>query len=137
VLLGWLDALVITTGLGAGELAETRTYTERLAAAPTARNVAVGVLAIGDPSASELALEQLGSRLASLPTIGHLPRLGGGTANPDAFDDRALDGAFAPIIHWILDAAKRTDAAAPSAPSPADSVDQHVANRLYRELVDP
>ena len=41
------------------------------------------------------------------------------------------------IIRWILDAAKRTEPSAPSAPPPADSVDQHVANRLYRELVDP
>ena len=134
VLLDWLDALLITTGLGAGELAETRRYTERLDAAPSARHVDVRVLAIGDPSAGELAPDQLDARLATMPTVGRVPRLGGAT-DPDAFDRRELDGAFAPIVRWILDAG-RADARAGDAPT-ADSVERHVANRLYRELADP
>jgi hypothetical protein len=141
VLLDWLDALLVTTGLGAGELAETRRYTERLDALPSARHVDVRVLPIGDPNAGGLAHAQLDARLAALPTIGHVPRLGGGTVNTDTFDDRELDAAFEPIIRWILDARagdSRTTAFATRTPVEAmDSTERHVANRLYRESVDP
>jgi hypothetical protein len=146
VLLDWLDALVIATGLGAGELAETRRYAERLDALPSARHVDVRVLPVGDPSAGGLAHEQLDSRLATLPTIGHVPRLRGG-ANGDSFDDRDLDAAFRPIIEWIVDehttrprtADPRTNGTctprADTAP-PTESTDRHVANRLYQETFD-
>ena len=147
VLHDWLDALVIATGLGAGELAETRRYAERLDALPSSRSVDVRVLAVGDPSAGGLAYEQLDSRLAALPTIAHVPRLRGG-AHGDSFDDRALDAAFRPIVEWIAAArtagtrtagtrTKGTRSARADAAPPTESTDRHVANRLYQENFDP
>lgn len=139
VLLDWLDALLIATGVGAGELAETRRYTERLDALPNAHHVDVRVLPIGEPSAGGLAHEQLDARLATLPTIGHVPRLGGVAADADSFDDPDLDAAFRPIIRWLLDARARNAPNTTNADAvpPKDSIERHVANRLYRELVDP
>jgi hypothetical protein len=94
------------------------------------------VLPIGDPSAGGLAHEQLDARLATLPTIGHVPRLGG-AAGIDTFADRALDAAFEPIVRWILDArATRKAVHRDEMPTP-DTMEHHVANRLYREVVDP
>jgi hypothetical protein len=133
VLLDWLDALVIATGLGAGELAETRRYAERLDALPSARHVDVRVLPIGDPGASELAHGQLEWRLAPLPTIGRVPRLGGGVAKRATLNDEQLDIAFRPIIRWIVEGETRAPNATASEPL---CPDQHVANRLYRETFD-
>jgi hypothetical protein len=133
VLLDWLDALVIATGLGAGELAETRRYADRLDALPSAHHVDVRVLPIGDPDASELAHGQLEWRLAPLPTIGHVPRLGGGVAKRATLNDEALDLAFRPVIDWIVEGRTRVpDTTEPDPPW----ADQHVANRLYRETFD-
>ena len=138
VLLDWLDALVITSGVGAGELAETRRYAELLDAQPTARHVDVRVLAIGEPGAGGLDPEQLDARLAALPMIGTVPRLGG--AGNEALAERALDPVFLPILRWIQTRAARTpnaDDHTVSTFEPPDSVERHVANRLYREVVDP
>jgi hypothetical protein len=133
VLLDWLDALVIATGLGAGELAETRRYAERLDAQPSAHHVDVRVLPVGDPEASELAHGQIEWRLAPLPTIGPVPRLGGGVAKHATLNDETLDLAFRPVIRWIVDGRARVPKATePGPPLP----EQHVANRLYRETFD-
>src|SRR3954447_12989406 len=132
VLLDWLDALVITSGVGAGELAETRRYAELLAAQPTARHVDVRVLAIGAPDAGGLDADQLDARLAALPMIGTVPRLGG--AGNEAIADRALDPVFLPILRWIRTRAARTPASddgRATTHEPPDSIERHVANRLY------
>ena len=63
------------------------TTCEQLAARPSAQHVDVRVLAIGDPADRGLARRQLDERLALLPTIGHVPRLGGGVANRGAIAD--------------------------------------------------
>ena len=120
-LLDWLDALVITTGLGAGELAETRRYLERLVALPSAQPVDARVLPIGDPNESGLAPAQLVGRLAALPTIGRVPRLAGPTAQRNPIGSASLEAAFRPIVRWIIDGQHH----------PAS--EDHVANRLYRE----
>ena len=134
VLLDWLDALVIATGLGAGELAETRRYAERLDARPSAHHVDVRVLPVGDPEASELAHGQIEWRLAPLPTIGHVPRLGGGVAKRATLNDetarpRVPDPSFV--------GSSKAGARVPNATEPEPAVpEQHVANRLYRETFD-
>jgi hypothetical protein len=143
VLLGWLDALVVTTGVGAGELAEARRYTEQLDALPIARHVDVRVLAVGALDAGGLDREQLDARLAQLPMIGHVPRLGG-HADSGPLGDAALDPVFVPVLRWIQTRAARaertvadTDTDTDTRAEPADSIERHVANRLYREVVDP
>ena len=97
------------------------------------------VLPVGDPSAGELAPEQLYGRLASLPTIGHAPRLGGGAANTASVGRRELDTGFAPITQWIRDARSNRvetpiDRAMPLTPV---SLERHIANQRYRECDDP
>ena len=133
VLLGWLDALVIGTGLTAGEIAETRRYLERLDSIPSAQHVDRRVLPIGDTGVG-FSEEQLELRLASLPTIGHVPRLGGGVAAHDTIAADDLRAAFRPLVQWIMNGP--TSATPPPivdiACEPA-STERHVANRLYRE----
>ena len=139
VLLDWVDALVIATGLGAGELAETRRYAERLDALPSGRRVDVRVLPIGDPETSELAHGQIEWRLAPMPTIGHVPRLGGGVAKRAKVNDEQLEIAFRPIIRWILEGQRRAHGSPVSEPDRAAQPagpEEHVANRLYRETFD-
>ena len=137
VLLGWLDALVVATGLGAGDLAETRHYVEHLESLPTTGHVQARVLAVGDADGG-LARDQLDARLASLPTIGHIPRIGAGaTAGGSAEQDR-LDAALRPVVRWIVDPAAPVERvrardepfAAPPSRAP---LGRHVANRVYRE----
>jgi hypothetical protein len=140
VLLDWLDSLVIATGLGAGELAETRRYAERLDARASARRVDVRVLPIGDPETSELAHGQIAWRLAPMPTIGHVPRLGGGVAKRATVKSEDLELAFRPIIRWILEGQKRRPNGhpgfEPDRPEQHVGPEEHVANRLYRESFD-
>jgi hypothetical protein len=137
VLLDWLDALFVATALDAGELAETRYYVEQLSARPSAQHVDVHVVPIGDPAHNGLARRQLDERLAMLPTIGHVPRLGGGVAGRAAIGDTRLDDAFRPIIRWIVDRQAR-----PARPSvlrlvpDVDAREAHVVNRRYRETFD-
>ncbi|MGO9873612.1 MAG: hypothetical protein ACLPVY_07405 [Acidimicrobiia bacterium] len=134
VLLDWLDALFVATALDAGELAETRRFVEHLGARPTAQHVDVRVVAIGEPAGRGLARRQLETRLAALPTIGRVPRLGAGVANHDRIADPEHDDAFRPIIRWIIDRQARP-ARDPVRHLAAehDGGDGHVANRLYRE----
>jgi hypothetical protein len=136
VLLDWLDALVIATGLGAGELAETRRYAERLDALPSAQHVDVRVVPIGDPESSELAHGQIEWRLAPLPTIGHVPRLGGGVAKRTGVNEEQLDLAFRPIIRWIIEGSTDTTTTEPDWVETPAGAEEHVANRLYRESFD-
>lgn len=128
VLLERLDALLIATGLTAGELSETRSYVDRLEPLVDARHVQRRVLPVGDAGESGLSLEQLDLRLALLPAIGHVPRLGGGVAShtPPAADE--LDTAFLPVVRWIVDQRDRATRAPVTTPS-----GRHVANRLYRD----
>jgi hypothetical protein len=134
VLLDWLDALVVATALDAGELAETRHYVEQLAARPIAQHVDVRVVAIGEPTDRALARRQLDERLAFLPTIARIPRLGGGVATQNQIADPELDDAFRPILRWILDLeARRTRDRLVHAVAELDGGDGHIANRLYRE----
>ncbi len=135
VLLPHLDALLIATGLTAGELAETRSYVERLESRVAAQRVERRVLPVGDASESGLALEQLEWRLALLPALGHVPRLGGGVGLQATLGPDAMDAAFKPVMRWIIDQSERAvSVSVPTGASTADaSTTQHVANRLYRE----
>jgi hypothetical protein len=133
VLLARLDALLIGTGLTAGELAETRRYVERLEGLPAAQTVDRRVLPIGDAGESGLALDQLELRLALMPVIGPVPRLGGGVAPQNTITADDLAAAFRPVISWIIDGG--THAARMPAGAAADdgANTRHVANRFYRE----
>ena len=142
VLLGWLDALLVATGLTAGDLAETRQYTEHLQSLPTARQVEARVLTVGDTGGG-LAQGQLRARLASLPTIGHIPRVGANAlAGASAEHDR-LDAALRPVVGWIIDPThplptettgkRKAEYAEAGARAP---LGRHVANRVYREHLD-
>ena len=135
VLLERLDALLIGTGLTAGELAETRRYVERLDALPAAQHVDRRVLPIGDASESELALDHLELRLAMLPVVGHVPRLGGGVALQEVIAIDDLTAAFRPIVKWIVGGGAGTARGPDAAGAVAGraSTAQHVANRFYRE----
>ena len=104
VLLGWLDALLVATGLTAGDLAETRQYTEHLQSLPTTRHVEARVLTVGETGGG-LAQGQLRARLASLPTIGHIPRVGANALAGDSADHDRLDAALLPVVRWIIDPA--------------------------------
>ncbi len=136
VLLDWLDALFVATALEAGELAETRRYVEQLDSRPSAHHVKVRVLPIGNPADCGLARRQLERRLAVLPTLAPVPRLGGGAGNRSAITETEIDDAFRPIIRWIVDRQAR--------PSPdpmlhlreAEPGAEHFVNRLYRETLD-
>ena len=76
---------------------------------------------------------QIEWRLAPLPTIGQVPRLGGGVAKHATLNDETLDLAFGPVIRWIVEGRARVpNATEPDPPLP----EQHVANRLYRETFD-
>ena len=134
VLLDWLDALFVATALEAGELAETRRYVEQLDARPSAHHVKVRVLPIGDPADCGLARRQLDRRLAVLPTLAPIPRLGGGLGNRSATTEAELEDAFRPIVRWILDRQARP------APDPALQLREsglgHVASRIYRDTLD-
>ena len=132
MLLERLDALLIGTGLTAGELAETRGYVERLDALPAAQPVDRRVLPIGHIDESGLALDQLELRLALLPAIGHLPRLGGGVARQAAIATDDLATAFRPVVQWIIDGRDRARMPA-GATTGRSSTARHVANRFYRE----
>ena len=132
VLLDWLDALVIATGLDAGELAETRQYTERIETLPSAQHVDVRVLTIGQ-SMERLAPEQLEARLALLPTISHVPRLGARPGGVGDGDTKHLDDAFQPLVDWIVTGRAGRLRHTPAEPPPRE---RHVANRLYRENLD-
>jgi len=134
VLLDWLDALVIATALDAGELAETRRYVEHLGARPTAQHVDLRVVAIGEPTNRALAGRQLDERVAALPTIGRIPRLGGGVATQNRVADPEHDDAFRAVMRWIVDLQRRLarDPRLHLVPDVAGS-DGHVVNRLYRE----
>ena len=85
-----------------------------------------------------------GSRAASstiawptLPTIGRVPRLGGGVATQNPIADPALDDAFLPLLRWIVEHQvgpardQRLHVVAGVAPH-----DGHVAARLYGETFD-
>ena len=136
MLLDWLDALVITTGLGAGELAETRRYLERLVALPNAKPVDARVLPIGDPNESGLAPAQLVGRLATLPTIGRVPRLAGPTAQRTPIGDASLEIAFRPIVRWIIDGREpsrvRGPRREPALPRELQSLTVHFTARKHR-----
>jgi len=134
VLLDWLDALVVATALETGELAETRHYVERLDARPTAQHVDVRVVAIGEPADRAFARRQLDERLAALPTIGRIPRLGGGVATQARVADPELDDAFRPLIRWIVDlqAGLARTPTLRRVPDVAGD-DGHIVNQLYRE----
>jgi hypothetical protein len=136
VLLPHLDALIVATGLTAGELAETRSYVDRLESRPGARRVERRVLPVGEASESGLALEQLEWRLALLPALGHVPRLGGGVARQTTIETGVVETAFRPVVRWIIDQRERAIAvpagAGATAATGASTV-AHVANRLYRE----
>ena len=135
VLLARLDALLVATGLTAGELSETRSYVERLESRAGAQRVERRVLPVGDASESGLALEQLEWRLALLPALGPVPRLGGGVGPQASLEPAAIDAAFKPVVRWIIDQQAR--ATSRGVPVGAMSVDaspkRHVANRFYRE----
>jgi hypothetical protein len=134
VLLDWLDALVVATAPDAGELAETRHYVEQLAARPVAQHVDVRVVAIGEPADRAFARRQVDVRLAFLPIIARIPRLGGGVASQNRIADPEFDDAFRPILRWILDLEARSTRDPLLAPvEELDARDGHIANRLYRE----
>jgi hypothetical protein len=136
MLLTRLDALLIATGLTAGELAETRSYADRLDSRPAAQHVERRVLPVGNATESGLALEQLEWRLALLAALGPVPRLGGGVARPADIAVDALDAAFAPVVRWIIDGRERSmPARVPVSVGTATDAPtaHHVANRLYRE----
>jgi len=133
VLLDRLDALLVGTGLTAGELAETRRYVERLEALPTAKQVERRVLPIGDATDGGLALDQLELRLALLPTVGHVPRLGGGVAHQETIATEELAAAFRPVIDWIIETSARAAHAPSDVTTDRVSATRHVANRFYRE----
>jgi hypothetical protein len=137
VLLDWLDALVVATALDAGELAETRRYVEQLDARPTAQHVDVRVVAIGEPTDRAFARRQLDERVAALPTIGRIPRLGGGVAAQNRVADPEFDDAFRPLMRWIVDLEAGLDRAPTLhlVPEVAGG-DGHIVNRLYRETFD-
>ena len=132
VLLDWLDALFVATALDAGELAETRHYVEQLAARPSAQHVDVHVVPIGDPAHSGLARRQLDERLAMLPTIGPVPKLGGGVAGRGGIGDARHDDAFRPIIRWIVDRQAR-----PARPRRSGSSPTSTARGARREPALP
>jgi len=133
VLLAHLDALLIATGLTAGELAETRSYVDRLESRASAQRVERRVLPVGEASESGLSLEQLELRLALLPALGHVPRLGGGVGHPVTTGSDVIDAAFRPVVGWIIDR-REYMASVPVGAATADaSTTRHVANRLYRE----
>ena len=133
VLLDWLDALVVATGLMAGELAETRRYVERVESWPSARTVDVKVLAVGDPDGSGLAHSQLESRLNALPTIARVPRLAGHASSEHRIAESGLDDAFRPLVRWIVERPRPApDALAHGTATDAASMGHHVANELYR-----
>jgi len=135
VLLDWLDVLVVATGLNAGELAETGHYVGHLDELVNARHVDVKVLAVGEPDDGGLAPAQLDSRLARLPTIGHVPRLAGRAAHEAATRGDQLDDVFQPFIRWICDGPSRRTAPRVDDAflAPADA--RHVAHRHYRETL--
>jgi hypothetical protein len=138
VLLDWLDALVVATGLTAGDLAETRQYVEHIGALPGAQRVDVRVLAIDGSDASGLAQAQLDSRLAALPMIGHVPRLTAQAANRGRLRGGRLEDPFGPLVRWIVEGPDRvTTPFGIDARHGPDTLAGHVANRLYREGLDP
>ena len=101
VLLNYLDALIVTTGASAGELAVTRGYIATLDRLASARHVDVRVVISGHPHDSGLSPEQLERRSETLPTIGWLPHLWGRKAGPT--EAAHLHNAFHPIVEWIID----------------------------------
>jgi hypothetical protein len=137
VLLDWLDALFVATALDAGELAETRHYVEQLQERPSAQHVDVHVLPIGDAAQRGLARRQIDERLALLPTLGRIPRLGGGLADRGAVTEAELDDAFRPVIRWIIDRQARPPRPASLRLVPDDDTrEAHIANRIYRETFE-
>src|SRR6185295_69047 len=106
---------------------------ERLEALPSALPVDARVLPIGDPDDSGLAPRQLAGRLARLPTIGRVPRLGV-SAQHTRVGGAPLAAPFRPLVRWIVDDLPHSRTAGGSEPAPEHaSTDEHIANRLYRE----
>jgi hypothetical protein len=115
VLFRYLDALVISSELGAGDLAMTRVYLEQIAQMPSARHAAVRVVTSGDPNKSGLAPEQLERRLRPLPVIANIPSISAVPRDDTCDMDDRIALAFEPLVAAILEL---RDAREPD-PSPA------------------
>ena len=128
-----LDALVVASGLSAGELSLTRGYIDALDAMAGARHVDVRVVGSGEVDDGGLALDQLERRLRTLPMISRIPQLWGRGQHGSAVDDD-LDAAFRPIVNWIVESQRIRTSAASSAVTAAGPVspNHHLATLLYR-----
>ena len=129
-----LDALVVASGLSAGELALTRGYIHALEAMAGARHVDVRVVGSGETDDGGLALDQLERRLRALPMISRIPQLWGRAPHGSTVDHDDLDAAFRPIVDWIVETRRARTGADSSdiTPAASASINRHLATLLYR-----
>ncbi len=103
MLLPHLDALVIASGLHAGDIALTRVYVDALGRMPGAARVDVRVVASGGADDTGLAPDQLQRRLVGLPMAGRIPRLWADPAKERAQTPEQLGRAFRTLVEMILE----------------------------------
>ena len=102
VLLPFLDALVVASGIHAGDLALTQAYIDALATMPAARHLRVRVALAGSSNDSGLSREQLRRKLGRLPVFepwnGDAPNVtqhAGPVSKP-------LDRRVEQLVEWMI-----------------------------------
>jgi hypothetical protein len=102
ILFRFLDALVISSELRAGDLAMTRVYLDQIAQMPSARHATVRVVTSGDANQSGLAPEQLERKLSLLPVVANIPSMSALPRDAASQVDDPLAAAFEPLVSAVL-----------------------------------